>query len=62
MGALSAQLTAFLLYIRRKKLVALVMEEKSAPMRRAQVSVTAKLLARNAGITATAMNRYAQTG
>lgn len=57
--ALLAQLAAFLLYIYSKKLVALVMEEKSAPMLEAQVNVTAKLPERNAGITATAINRYA---
>lgn len=44
------------------RLVALVMEEKSAPTREAQVNVTAKLRERNAGITATAMNGYAPTG
>ena len=44
------------------ELVAPVTEEKSAPIVGAPDYVSAKLQGRNAAITVTAMNGYAQTG
>ena len=43
-------------------MVALVVQEKSAPKRRVKVNVNAKLRGRNAENNATAKERYAKTG